>query len=173
MDSFRDVLNGLALVDHHAHGLLRRPPRSLDEFRGLLSESTDPRQWPHVAWSLTYRRAMRALAEHVGCAADEQAVYEARRGMEWSAYAESLLRATGTERLLVDTGFPAADVGTSVSELGELAGCEARPVLRIEAVAEGGEGGLRSLEAVAARIAAARAEGYVALKTVAAYRGGL
>ena len=46
----REVLNARsALVDHHAHGILRAPPATLDEFRGLFSESTDPRQWPHVA----------------------------------------------------------------------------------------------------------------------------
>ncbi|HET8977547.1 MAG TPA: amidohydrolase family protein [Solirubrobacteraceae bacterium] len=173
MDAFREVLNGLALVDHHAHGLLREPPGSLDEFRGLFTESADPRQWRHVGCSLMYRRAIRVLAGHLGCAADEQAVFSVRREMEGSDYAESLLRATGTELLLVDTGFPAADVGTRVDELGALAGCEARPVLRIESLADEGEGRLRSAEAVAARVAAARAEGYVALKTIAAYRGGL
>ena len=47
--SFREVLSGIPLVDHHAHGILRAPPDSLDEFRGLFSESPDPRQWPHVA----------------------------------------------------------------------------------------------------------------------------
>jgi len=46
------------------------------------------------------------------------------------------LRATNTELLLIDEGFPPVDVGTSWRELGELAGCAARPVMRIEQVAE-------------------------------------
>jgi hypothetical protein len=54
-------LDGIPLVDHHAHGILRAQP-SLDEFRGLFSESADPRQWPHVATGITYRRAIRELA---------------------------------------------------------------------------------------------------------------
>src|SRR5205085_9765022 len=58
---FREVLSDVALVDHHAHGILRAPPASLDEFRGLFSESLDPRQWPHIATGVTYVRAMRAL----------------------------------------------------------------------------------------------------------------
>jgi len=45
-------------------------------------------------------------------------------------------------------------------ELGELAGCEARPVLRIETHAP-------------EDVATARTRGFVALKTIAAYRGGL
>ena len=76
--SLREVLSGIPLVDHHAHGVLRAPPASLDEFRGLFSESLDPRQWPHVATGVTYRRAVRVLAEFLGCDATEQAVYERR-----------------------------------------------------------------------------------------------
>src|SRR5205823_918049 len=72
-----EVLNAVRLVDHHAHGILRARP-SLDEFRGLFSESPDPRQWPHVATGLTYRRAIRELAELFGCEPTEAAVYEHR-----------------------------------------------------------------------------------------------
>jgi hypothetical protein len=164
-----EVLNRVALVDHHAHGILRAPPASLDEFRGLFSESPDPRQWPHVASGLTYRRAVRELASFFGVDANEEAVYARRLDSDPAQYASSLLRATGTEMLLVDDGFPPADVGTSWDELGELAGCRAFPIMRIERVAEE----TREIDAVRAQVAAARANGYVALKTIAAYRGGL
>src|SRR5205807_3610777 len=76
--SFREVLNAVGLVDHHAHGILRGPPANLDTFRGLFSESPDPRQWPHVATGVTYRRAIRLLASHLGCEPTEQAVYARR-----------------------------------------------------------------------------------------------
>jgi len=62
--------------------------------------------------------------------------------------------------LLVDDGFPAPGEGTPWEELGALAGCEARPVLRIETHEP-------------EDIAGAREAGFVALKTIAAYRGGL
>ena len=113
------------------------PPTGLDEFRGLFSESPDPRQWPHVATGVMYRRAIEVLAEHLGCPPTEEAVYELRVATDPAQYASSLLRATRTELLLVDEGFPSAEVGTTVAELGELAGCPARPVMRIEQVAEG------------------------------------
>jgi len=74
-----------------------------------------------------------------------------------------MLRATGTEWLLVDDGYPATDVGTTWEELGDLAGCHVRPVLRLET---------RGADAAAAA-ERARAGGYAALKTIAAYRGGL
>ncbi len=70
----REVLSSTGLVDHHAHGILRLSPRTLDEFRGLFSESDDPRQWPHVATS-TYRRAIRVLAAHLDTEPDERAVF--------------------------------------------------------------------------------------------------
>jgi hypothetical protein len=159
----REVLSGIPLVDHHAHGILRAQPASLDEFRGLFSESPDPRQWPHIATGVTYRRALRLLAEHLGCAPDERAVYEHRLAADPSEYASGLLQATNTEVLLIDDGYPPPDEGTTPGELGELAGCRALPVLRLET---------RGARA-AAETTAAREDGFAALKTIAAYRGGL
>src|SRR5205085_4796564 len=94
--SFREVLSGIALVDHHAHGILRGHPASLDEFRGLFSESPDPRQWPHIATSVTYRRAVAELAKHLGCEPNERAVYERRLASDPAEYAASFIRATNT-----------------------------------------------------------------------------
>jgi uncharacterized protein len=96
-------------------------------------------------------------------------VFEHRAASDPAEYASRLLRATGTDWLLVDDGFPPAAESTSWDELAELAGCEARPVLRIERLAEE----LRNLDALRAEIAAARGNGCAALKTIAAYRGGL
>jgi hypothetical protein len=152
-------LDGIALVDHHAHGILRAQP-SLDEFRGLFSESPDPRQWPHIATGITYRRAIRELAELFGVEPSEEAVHAYRLAAEPREYARRLLAETNTELLLLDDGFPATDVGTSWDELAEWVGLPARPVLRIET---------HALEDVAS----AHQDGYVALKTIAAYRGGL
>ncbi len=81
------------------------------------------------------------------------------------------MRATGTGLLLLDDGYPPPGLGTSRAELGALAGCDARAVMRIERVAEAA--GEDPVEHVRAAVAAARADGFVALKTIAAYRGGL
>jgi hypothetical protein len=161
--TLREVLSGIPLVDQHAHGILRAPPASLDELRGLFSESHDPRQWPHIASGVTYRRAIALIAGHLGCKADERAVYARRLELDPREYAASFLRATNTELLLLDDGYPATDVGTSWQELAEIAGLPARPVLRLETRGDG----------AAEAVARARADGYAALKTIAAYRGGL
>jgi uncharacterized protein len=162
-----EVLSGVAVVDHHAHGVLLDRP-TLDEFRGRFSESPDPRQWPHVASGVTYRRALRELAGFFGAKPDEASVYEHRLATEPGEYAAALLRAANMELLLVDDGYPPPGEGTPWSQLGELAGCEARPVLRIERVAaELGP------EAVPEQVVTARADGFAGLKTISAYRTGL
>jgi len=174
--SLREVLSAVALVDHHAHGIVG-PPATLDEFRGLFSESPDPRQWPHVATGLTYRRAIAELASVLGCEATENAVFAHRRAADPDAYAATMLRATGTEWLLIDDGFPPPGEGEGWQRMGELAGARARPVMRIERVAE--EGIARGLrleelrEHVRAEVAGARGRGHAGLKTIAAYRSGL
>jgi hypothetical protein len=124
-----------------------------------------------VATGVTYRRAIAVLASHLGCEPDEEAVYARRMATDPADYAASLLRAANTDLLLVDEGFPPVDVGTSPSELGELADCETRPVMRIEQVAE--KVGMDALDRLREEVAGARARGYVGLKTIAAYRGGL
>jgi uncharacterized protein len=121
-----------------------------------------------VATGLTYRRALRELAGLFGCEPTEEAVYAYRIAADPAEYASKLLRATGTELLLVDDGFPAPGTGVEWQELGELAGCEARPILRIERVAEAG-----GIDAVRREVAAAREHGFVGLKTISAYRTGL
>lgn len=126
-----------------------------------------------------YQRALPLLAQRLGCEPTEAAVYECRLASDPDEYASRLMRATGTELLFVDDGFPPPGVGTTYERLGELAGCVARPVMRIERVAEEAADGdpvaatRDAVPAVREAVAAARGGGYVALKTVAAYRGGL
>jgi hypothetical protein len=150
--SLREVLSGIPLVDHHAHGVLREPPRTLDELRGLFSESPDPRQWRHIATGVTYRRAIRAVAAHLDCEPDERAILELRQTTDPAEYARRFVQATNTELLLLDDGYPPEGLTDF--------GVATRDVLRIETHAP-------------EDVPRARADGFVALKTIAAYRGGL
>jgi uncharacterized protein len=124
-----------------------------------------------VATGVTYQRAVRVLARHLECEPTERAVYQRRLAADPMDYASAMLRATGAELLLVDDGYPPADVSIGWQELGKLAGCPSRPALRIERVAEDAPGD--AVDAVHAAVATARERGYAALKTIAAYRGGL
>jgi predicted TIM-barrel fold metal-dependent hydrolase len=98
-------------------------------------------------------------------------VYERRQASDPVEYAERLLRETAAELLLVDDGYPPADAAISPDELGALAGCPVRPVMRIEPRANGDL--VHPVGTLAAIDGGARANGFVALKTIAAYRGGL
>ena len=124
-----------------------------------------------MATGVTYQRAVRVLAQHLDCEPTELAVHQRRLAANPMDYASAMLRATGAELLLVDDGYPRADVSIGWQELGRLAGCPSRPVLRIERVAEDAPGD--AVDAVHAAVATARERGYAALKTIAAYRGGL
>ena len=131
---------------------MREPPATLDEFRGLFSESPDPRQWPHIATGVTYRRAIMAIAEHLGCEPDVESVYERRLAADPREYAASFLAATNTELLLLDDGYPPTDEGTAWDEFADWVGIPSWPVLRLET---------HSLEDAAR----ARENGYVALRS--------
>jgi uncharacterized protein len=169
--SLQRTLSAVRHVDHHAHSILRAPPADLDAFRGLFSESPDPRQWPHVATTITYQRAVRLLARELGCEPREEAILERRRSSDPVGYASKLLRAAAAEVLLLDEGYPPAAEALTTAEMGELAACPAHPVLRLETLPIDEHGVLP--DPALARVAAARGAGYVALKTVVAYRGGL
>ncbi len=173
-DALLDALWAMPAVDHHAHGILPFAP-TLDEFRGMFSESPDPAQWPHVATGLTYRRAMRDLAAFLGCEATEAAVFAHRREADFDAYSAGLLRASATGLLLIDDGYPPPGEGYGWERMGELAGCSARPVMRIERVAEEALWGSfdEFRERIRAEVASAGGRGFVGLKTIAAYRTGL
>ena len=134
----------------------------------MFSESPDPRQWPHIARGVTYRRALRELAAFLGCDATEKAVYARRLETDFGEYARALLRSTNTELLFVDDGYPPPGEGVEWRELGELAGCAAQPVMRIERVVE-----QDGQTALGDAVTHARENGFVALKTISAYRTGL
>jgi hypothetical protein len=169
--SLRETLAAVRHVDHHAHSLMRTGPRDLDEFRGLFCETRDPRQWPHVASSVTYQRAIPLLAGYLGCEPTERGVFAHRLARDPDEYAAELLRAAGAEIVLVDEGYPPAADALSTAELGGLAGWDTRPVFRIESVAAGDEERLG--DTARAQLAGARDAGFAALKTIIAYRGGL
>jgi uncharacterized protein len=110
---------------------------------------------------------MRELGDFFGCEPSEDGVYAYRLAHDPAEYASALLRATGTEMLLVDDGFPPPGA-VEWRELGELAGCEARPLLRIERVFEAD-----GIDGVRSEVSSARVNGFAGLKTISAYRTGL
>ena len=167
------------VVDNHCHGIMRDQDfEDITGWRQSFTESTDPGMArDHVASTALYRRLILRLADFLGCEPEEEAVFAARTGKDGRELAGALLRAANVDTLLLDTGFPPPERVLPVAELGELGGCRAEPMLRLEILMEDLLTEHDSLadaeQALAAELDDVRGQGYVALKSIAAYRTGL
>jgi uncharacterized protein len=167
------------VVDNHCHGIMRDQAfEDITGWRQTFTESKDPGMARgHVASMALYRRLIRTLADFLGCEPEEEAVFAARTGRDGRELTGALLRAANVDTLLLDTGFPPPEEVFPVPELGKLGGCRTEPMLRLEILMEGLLAEHDSLEdvkeALAAELDDVRGWGYVALKSIAAYRTGL
>jgi hypothetical protein len=172
-------LRDVPVVDNHCHGILRSQDfDNLVSWREAFTESADPGMpREHVASTAFYRRLIRTLASSFGCEADEEAVLSARAGRDGLAHTAELLRAANVEALLTDTGYPPPEEVLPRDELAKLGDCRTEPMLRLETLMERLLSEHDSLEEAKEALAAAlddvRGQGYVALKSIAAYRTGL
>jgi predicted TIM-barrel fold metal-dependent hydrolase len=174
------MLAGLALVDHHCHGVRTDDPDDA-AFDAMLTEGGPaPGQTNFdTPIGLSVRRHCAPLldlephapaAEYLG----------RRRELGPAEVNRRFLRATGTEVFAVDTGFGPRGL-TSPAELADLAGLTrggGRVVVRLEHVAEqlaaaGTEAGDFASAVPRALDAAVREAEAVGVKSIAAYRCGL
>jgi uncharacterized protein len=172
-------LTQVPVVDNHCHGIMQ--DQKFDDlaiWRHSFTESTDPGMArDHVASTAFYRRLIRSLADFLGCEPEEEAVFAARSGKNGRELTGALLRAANVDTFLLDTGFPPPEEVFPIPELGEIGGCRTEPMLRLEILMESLLAEHFSLEdvkeALAAELDDVRGRGYVALKSIAAYRTGL
>jgi uncharacterized protein len=166
------------VVDNHCHSIQQDQAfENITSWRRAFTESADPSMpREHVATTSFYRRLVRTLAEFLDCEPEEESVFATRAGRD-GRLAGELLRAANVEALLLDTGFPPPEYVVPVPDLGELGGCRAEPMLRLEILMEDLLAEHDSFEEVREALATAlddvRGQGYVALKSIAAYRTGL
>jgi predicted TIM-barrel fold metal-dependent hydrolase len=172
-------LTQIPVVDNHCHGISRDQTfRNLASWRESFTESTDPvMARDHVTSTALYRRLVRTLADFLGCEPEEGTVFAARTGKGEREITGELLRAANVDTLLLDTGFPPPEDVLPVAELAELGGCRAESMLRLEILMESllAEHGsfADARNALASALDDVRSQGYVALKSIAAYRTGL
>ncbi len=172
-------LSQVPIVDNHCHGVSRDQTfQDLASWRLAFTESTDPGMArDHVASTAFYRRLIRTLADFLGCEPEERAVFAARTGRDVRELTGTLLSAANVDTFLIDTGFPPPEVVFPVPETGELGGCRTEPMLRLEILMESiltEHDSLADAEsALASSLEDVRDQGYVALKSIAAYRTGL
>jgi hypothetical protein len=172
-------LRHIPVVDNHCHGILRSQNfDDLVSWRRAFTESADPGMTrDHVSTTAFYRRLIRALSGFFGCEPHEVAVLATRKGRDATELTGAFLRAANIETLLLDTGYPPPEEVLPGDELAELGDCRIEPMLRLETLMERLLAEHDSLgevkEALAAALDDVRGRGYVALKSIVAYRTGL
>ncbi len=172
-------LTHVPLADNHCHGIFRtQGPMDIPAWRQHFTEASDrTMRTTHVATTLFYRRLIRAMAEFFECEATEDAVLAARQKYDDRSLVRQYLQAANFEVLFLDKGYPPQQLLLSDAEHAELAGCRVAPMLRVELLMQELIARHDTLSAVVEALKAAlndvRGQGYVALKSIVAYRTGL
>lgn len=169
----------IPIWDHHAHPLWHKTSiHSEADFRRWFSESTDVAiRSQHIEHSLFWRSSINWLAERLGCEPTSSAVWLARQAQPEAAWAQQLLSEAKIHTLLLDYGYGGPDAYNHVEMQQLLPTCRIEPMLRLETTAEQLMGEYPDFgQFVAAfrhTVEQARANGYLALKSIIAYRSGL
>jgi hypothetical protein len=172
-------LSNVPLADNHCHGIYQtQTPADLTAWRRLFTESSDPEmRSKHVATTLFYRRLIREMATFFACEQTEEAVLAARQQHDDQSLVSKFLQAANFDILFVDKGYPPPELLLSDTKVSDLANCRVAPILRVELLMQHliVENGTFSavVEALRAALNDVRGQGYVALKSIVAYRTGL
>lgn len=172
-------LSSVPLADNHCHGIYRtQTPVDVAAWRGLFTESSDlGMRSEHVTTTLFYRRLIREMAAFFGCEPTEEAVLAARRQLAEQDLIRTFLRTANFDVLFIDKGYPPQDLLLSDATVSDLANCRVAPMLRVELLMQRLITENATLSAVVEALRAAlndvRGQGYVALKSIVAYRTGL
>ena len=171
-------LGAVPILDQHCHALLRDGSvTDAARYASFFTESGDAAMHArHVPETVFYRWAIRELAGLFGCAPTTEAVLAARGAMPAEALARRLLGEAHIAALLVDHGYLAEQTWPP-AELAARVPCRVLPTLRLETLAQAlilrHETFDAVVDAYSAAVERARADGFVALKSIIAYRTGL
>lgn len=170
-------LSDIPIVDHHAHPLRRTQPAEPDDWLGFFTESSDPDLvHRHVPHTLFFQYAVQALAALLGCEASAVAILKGRDLLGQRGWAELLIQDANIKTMLMDYGFRGKE-SYSHAEMKDLLPCRIEPILRLETLVQ--ELILKQdtfdqvMDAFLAEVENAASKGYIALKSIIAYRTGL
>ena len=169
--------SAIPILDHHAHSLLREPPVTPGDWLKFFTESADPEVIAHhVPHTLFFQFAVKALAALLGCEPKPESVLAGRDRLGRQGWVERLIRDADITGMLVDYGFQSND-SYPHDDLAELLPCRVEPILRLETLAQKlileNDTCDQMLDAFIAEVEGAKKAGYVALKSIIAYRTGL
>lgn len=171
-------LTDLAVVDNHCHPILQMQQMDVLQFRSYFTEATHAVfASMHIPNTVYYLWMLRQMATFYGCERTEEAVVAARNSFDTEVLLHRLIQAANIDTLVLDPGYPPADVCYSPEQMGTVGGCRAAKLLRLETlmqrlVIEHGD-----FDEIVTRfsneVSGAREQGYCGLKSIAAYRTGL
>lgn len=173
-------LTTIPVVDNHCHPVLLEQQMETLQFRAYFTEASDPVfAAQHVANSVYYLWMLRQLALFFGCQRknDEDEVVAARNRLDADTLLEHFYRAARIDTLILDVGHPQPEICYSPQRMGELGHCRVAQMLRLETLMQDLIVEVEDFDELLARYTSAltnlRARGYVALKSIVAYRTGL
>jgi uncharacterized protein len=170
--------SSIPVVDNHCHPILRQQQGDLLWFRGFFTEALHPSfAQTHLPNSVYYLWLVRQLAGFYGCEKTEGAVVECRNSLPFEDLVRRLYQGANIGTLVLDLGLPSPEECYSPQQMSEMGGCRTVSMLRLETlmqrlIIEHGD-----FDDVIARfseeVSDVRARGYVAFKSIVAYRTGL
>lgn len=171
-------LSAIPVVDNHCHPVLLNQTMDTLRFRRFFTESYDPIfAERHIQNTVYYLWMLRQMASFYGCSNTEDAILATRNKLDTISLAERLFRAANIDTLVLDTGFPPLEECVSPEQMGQSGHCRAVKLLRLEVlmqqlVVEYSDFN-ELLERFDMELSDIRGRGYVGLKSIVAYRGGL
>lgn len=171
-------LHAIPIFDHHAHPLHAPEATATPAgFRRWFTESTDPEiHEQHVETTLLFQTTIRWLSELLDCEPTVKDVVTARSSRPYDEWTRSLFIDANIETVLCDYGY-SDEQAFNHERMQATLPCPVLPILRLETLAENlilsYETFDATIDAYVAAVRQARDDGYVALKSIAAYRNGL
>jgi uncharacterized protein len=173
-------LTGIPVVDNHCHPVLLEQKMDAQAFRAYFTEASDPAfAEQHVPNSVYYLWMLRQMALFSGCQSksDEDEAIAARNRLEADTLIERLYRAAQIDTLILDVAHPRPEICYSPERMGQLGHCRVAKMLRLETLMQSLIVASNDFDEVVTRYTHAliklREHGYVALKSIVAYRTGL
>lgn len=173
-------LTSISVVDNHAHPVLLEQQMEKVRYRAYFTEASDPVfAQEHVVNSVYYRWMLRQLALLFGCQGkgNEEEVLAIRGRLDADTLLERFYRSAAIDTLILDVAHPAPALCYTPERMGQLGHCRVARMLRLETLMQELVVAVDDFDELLARYSAAltnvRAHGYVALKSIVAYRTGL
>ena len=173
-------LTSIPVVDNHCHPVLLEQRVEVLHFRAFFTEASGAVfAEQHVANSVYYLWMLRQLAVFFGCQSksDEEEVLAARNHLDADTLIEHLYRAAQIDTLILDVGHPLPEICYAPERMGQLGHCRAVRMLRLETLMQSLIVESHDFDEMVAHynhaLSNLRSRGYVALKSIVAYRTGL